>query len=175
MALVLAILEVQIEGGQGWAAKLPTWRPGRDSKWQKIYKIMSGKDMTGYHLAMFSFVFLIFHLPFFIGLRWSMAIELELVSIFFLFIVMWDFLWFVVNPYFSLKNFHRHHNFWHRNWLWKLPTDYYISISISFILATLIHFFTRPYLTEWLIISTVFLFLIFSTWLIVKIFKPDWE
>jgi len=28
VALVLAFLEVQIEGKHGWASKLPTWKPG---------------------------------------------------------------------------------------------------------------------------------------------------
>ncbi|MBI4036842.1 hypothetical protein HY385_00245, partial [Candidatus Daviesbacteria bacterium] len=64
MATVLAILEIQIEGKHGWAKNLPTWRPKSQSFFVKLYsKMMSGKEMTGYHLSMFSFVVLIFHLP----------------------------------------------------------------------------------------------------------------
>ncbi|MCD4705862.1 hypothetical protein K8R61_02150, partial [bacterium] len=73
MALVLAILEVQIEGKNGWAASLPTWRPSEKERYVKFFKkIMGGKEMTGYHLSMFSFVALIFHIPFFFGLSWSL-------------------------------------------------------------------------------------------------------
>jgi len=32
----LAILEIQIEGEHGWAAKLPTWRPPKESKIAKF-------------------------------------------------------------------------------------------------------------------------------------------
>ena len=38
MALVLAILEVQVEGANGWAADLPTWRPNPNKWYSKLYK-----------------------------------------------------------------------------------------------------------------------------------------
>ena len=103
LALVLAFLEVQVEGEHGWAAKLPCWRPG--GKWYaRIYtKVLGGKEMTGYHIGVFSFAFLMFHLPYMWGLLWSMGAEFATLSAFFLFVVVWDFLWFVINPHYGKR------------------------------------------------------------------------
>ena len=52
--------EIQIEGPNGWATSLPTWRiehhPLLDIFW-------GGRAMTGYHAWFFSFILLVFHLP----------------------------------------------------------------------------------------------------------------
>lgn len=46
--LVLAHLEIQIEGSHGWAEKLPTWR------WDsRAVRRWFGKPVTGYHLCAF--------------------------------------------------------------------------------------------------------------------------
>src|SRR6476469_4487627 len=53
IALILAHLEIQIEGPHGWAEKLPTWRwdgPGV-RRW-------FGKPVTGYHLCLVMFILL---------------------------------------------------------------------------------------------------------------------
>lgn len=135
LAVVLAVLEIQIEGEHGWAKNLPTWRPKSDFWLAKIYrKFMSGKDLTGYHLAMFGFVFLIMHLPFFRGVEWSEINEWETLSLFFIFAITWDYLWFIFNPSYPLHKFKAEHIWWHKKWLGPLPLDYYLGILISFIL-----------------------------------------
>lgn len=133
LAVVLAILEIQIEGAHGWAQNLPTWRP-TNIKFRKIYqKIMSGKEPTGYHLIMFTFVLLILHLPYVFGLELTLFNWLKTISFFFMFIVLWDFLWFVLNPHYPLKHFTKEHIWWHKKWWGWLPTDYYFGIIISFL------------------------------------------
>ena len=137
MAVVLAILEIQIEGEHGWAKKLPTWRPHPDHPVARIYaKIMSGKELTGYHAAMFTFVFLIFHLPYVFGLTFTIDHWLKTLSLFFIFVALWDFLWFVLNPYYPLKNFAKN-NPNHKEFFLGMPTDYYYSVAFSLILACL--------------------------------------
>ncbi len=177
MAIVLAILEVQIEGKHGWATNLPTWRPGDDKWYAKFYKkIMGEKEMTGYHLAMFSFVFLIFHLPIFWVYSWSLKEELDIISIFFIFIVIWDYLWFVVNPHFTIKNFKGDHIFWHRKWIGKWPSDYWFASLVSFLIAVIIDLFLNEgYLVKWLLMFVIFLSLTFLTKILIKKFKPEWE
>jgi len=177
LALVLACLEVQIEGGDGWAANLPTWRPCGESWYVKIYqKVFSGKEMTGYHLAMFSFVALIFHLPFFWGVKWSWPAEIDVWSIFFLFIVIWDYLWFVVNPHFSLKKFSGEHIFWHQKWWGSWPQDYWLAVGVSFVLAAAnAIFFWSGYFVQWLITFFIFCGATFAVKIFIKVFKPDWE
>jgi hypothetical protein len=177
MALILAILEVQIEGAHGWAKNLPTWRANPSKWYAKIYmKMMEGKEMTGYHLSMFFFVALIFHLPFFFNTIWSIAAELNVIIIFLLFVVLWDYLWFVVNPFFTVRNFKGNHLFWHQKWFLKLPRDYWNAILISFFLALLNNaYYTSGYLKNWLIMLLMFVVLTILAKALIKIFKPEWE
>lgn len=64
LAVFLAILEIQIEGPHGWAKNLPTWRPKSKGLILRLYqKLMSDREATGYHMVMFTFVLLMFHLP----------------------------------------------------------------------------------------------------------------
>ncbi len=175
-ALVLAILEVQIEGGNGWAKNIPTWRPDPKKWYAKLYKkIMSGKELTGYHLSMFSFVFLIFHLPFFFGSSWNILKQIDVLCVFLIFIIIWDYLWFIVNPHFTIKNFKGDHIFWHSKWFFGLPRDYIGSIGISFIIAVITDQFFNFYLKEWFIFFiTTLVLTVFTKWFI-KTFKPEWE
>lgn len=134
LALTLAFLEVQIEGEHGWARQLPCWRP-HNSKWfARLYaRVMCGKEMTGYHLAVFSFSFLVLHLPYVWGLPWDIGSEFCTLSVFFMFVVVWDFLWFVINPHYGIKKFCSGRVPWHRVWLLGLPVDYYGGIILSFV------------------------------------------
>src|SRR4029077_20433942 len=96
IAFVLAQLEIQIEGPRGWAEGLPTWR------WQSPAVLRgAGKPITGYHVFLLSFILLFIHLPLmYLGFSWQR--EAELMSMFCLLAVFWDFLWFVCNPHFGL-------------------------------------------------------------------------
>ncbi|MBI5622043.1 hypothetical protein HY933_04250 [Candidatus Falkowbacteria bacterium] len=132
LAVVLAILEIQVEGPHGWAKNLPTWRPLSTKWYVRLYqRLMSGKEFTGYHLTMFIFVLLIFHLPYVFGLELTLTHWLQTMSLYFMFVVLWDFLWFVLNPYYPLKKFKREHIWWHQKWLWLAPVDYYAGLLIS--------------------------------------------
>jgi hypothetical protein len=51
LALLLANVEVQIEGSAGWAANLPTWRI--EDGWL-LDLFWGGRPMTGYHVYIFS-------------------------------------------------------------------------------------------------------------------------
>ena len=68
MALFLAQVEIQIEGGAGWATSLPTWRI--EQHWL-LDIFWGGRAMTGYHAWMFPFIAMVFHLPLFFMQRWS--------------------------------------------------------------------------------------------------------
>jgi hypothetical protein len=177
ISLIFAIVEVQIEGAHGWAAKLPTWRPIPSKWYARAYKkLMSGKELTGYHLSVISFLMLVFHLPFFFGLKWNISKELDILSIFSLFVVVWDYLWFVVNPKFTIKNFKGDHIFWHSKWFLKLPIDYWFLCGISLFIAIINYLiFNENYIKEWLVIFFLLLvFTIITKWFI-KTFKPEWE
>lgn len=137
LATVLAWLEIQIEGKYGWAEKSPCWRPNQDSRIAKLYAlIVAGKPMTGYHLTMFAFVFLILHFPFFAGSAWTIVKELEILSTCFIFSGCWDFLWFLWNPSYGLKRFKPQYIWWHKKWIaGKIPTDYPVGLIESLVLV----------------------------------------
>lgn len=135
MAMILAMLEIQIEGKYGWAHNLPTWRPKKKNLVIRAYqKIMGGREVTGYHLLMFTFVFLIFNFPYFYGLEFNFQNYLQTFSLFLIFIILWDFLWFVLNPYHPLKKFRQEHIWWHKKWLGRAPVDYYLGLLISLLI-----------------------------------------
>jgi hypothetical protein len=132
LSSLLAALEVQIEGPHGWAAKLPTWRINN----RFTQSILSGRPLTGYHVYLFTFVFIFVHLPFLIGLTsWSVAGELHVLSFNFLFWILEDFLWFIFNPAFGLKKFTHHDVWWHApTWWWIAPRDYWTMTALGLIL-----------------------------------------
>jgi len=135
IGFVLAILEIQIEGEHGWAEKLPTWRAKTGSKLDKIYKkFMADRELTGYHTALMIFILLFSHWPFIWNMHWSIWQELELLSFFVMLSVIWDFLWFILNPKLSLRKFNSKRVWWHKKWLGKFPVDYYTGILFSLIL-----------------------------------------
>lgn len=62
LGLFFAQTEIQIEGGAGWAANLPTWRI--EHHWL-LDIFWGGRPMTGYHAWVFPFIAMFFHFPFF--------------------------------------------------------------------------------------------------------------
>lgn len=126
IALVLALLEVQIEGPNGWASSLPTWRFAHP-RWLTL---ANGKPITGYHVCMIGLLLLLFHFPAVRG-PWSWRLEGELLSQFFLVAVFWDFLWFVLNPHYGLRRFRAGEVWWCRRWALGLPVDYWSGLAIS--------------------------------------------
>lgn len=158
LALVLAILEVQIEGPHGWAEKLPSWRPKAGHWSGRFYSwLTGGKPLTGYHLSIFGFLLVVLHLPFVWGVRWSGRGELAVLSMFFLVAATWDFLWFAVNPHFGLKKFKAIHIWWHQKWLGPWPLDYYLALVLSVLLYLPLANNYVVNLVEWLKIFGVFL------------------
>lgn len=139
-AFQYALLEVQTEGGVGWALAAPTWR-----KQSWIYgRVMNGKELTGYHLIMFFLpIYLLFGV-FIFDRYWSGEWRLaswqhtvELVSWFLGMSVNWDFLWFPFNITFGLKRFRRGEIHWHRKWIGPVPADY-VGALVGIALLTVI-------------------------------------
>lgn len=131
--LVLAWLEVQIEGEHGWAAKLPTWRgqPAWASERSLFFRVLraafragsGGNELTGYHIAMITFVFLSLMLPLAL-VGPSPALFVRCLGYFFLTCVTWDFLWFVINPAYGVRRFNKQTIKWHPNWIGPVPSAY---------------------------------------------------
>lgn len=154
LATWLALLEVQIEGKNSWAAALPCWRANPNSIVAKIYsKIMGGLPLTGYHAVMFSFVFVILHFPFFTNTSWKISEEMKVCSAYFLLSASWDFLYFVWNPYFFLIKDDPNAIANHKTWILGLfPADYTgaVLISLLFIVIAAILVKESTVILQWL-------------------------
>jgi len=171
--LLLAAFEVQIEGKYGWAEKLPTWRPDRSKWYYKAYSIiMSDKELTGYHLLVFSFVLIFLHYPYFAGQAWNFSAELKTISFFFLISITWDFLWFVLNPYYGIKRFKSEHIWWHKKWFLFMPKSYYFAIIISALLYSGFSL-NLVLFKEWLLIIGLFLVLILAVVIFSVVFRKN--
>ncbi len=127
MAVFFAEVEIQIEGPDGWAAKLPTWRI--ESHWL-LDILWGGRAMTGYHAWVFSFMALAFVSPLAFNGRWrrrDLGLALAGLAAFW---VSEDFLWFVLNPAFGWSRFEPTQVPWHKHWLGGVPVDYWVALGV---------------------------------------------
>jgi hypothetical protein len=137
-AFGLGCIEIEIEGGHGWAERLPTWYLKR-GRIGRIYGIAMGqRPLTGYHVFAFTIPLVIVHLPFGFGLEWNLGAELSQLAVFFALAVIWDYIWFVMNPAYTVSRFRRENVWWFQvPWIWRFPLDYYVGIVVSVALAGL--------------------------------------
>ena len=126
LAVILALWEIQIEGKNGWAGNLPCWRIRK--KW--IVKILGGRPLTGYHFFMITFLTFMIHLPIFFTV-WSWRLECLLLGFLIGLLPIEDFLWFVLNPHYRLKNFKRGKIWWHQRWWGPVPDFFWIGGLIA--------------------------------------------
>ena len=131
LALLFAQAEIQIEGASGWAAALPTWRIS-DAPVLRLF--FGGREITGYHVFMFSFMAAVFHLPLFLVLRWSWRLEARVLGCLSLFWFLEDVLWFVLNPAYGLARLTPEHVPWHPHWLLGVPVDYLLFPVVALVL-----------------------------------------
>ena len=110
-------------GTTRWASTLPTWR----FKNRLTRLFLGNRVATGYHVYFQLLVWTVLHVPYAVGLPFSLAAEMRIVAFGILFWVLEDYFWFVVNPAFGLRRFDREHIWWHAaNWWGVMPRDYWI-------------------------------------------------
>jgi hypothetical protein len=134
LAALFALVEIQIEGSQGWAAGLPTWRVER-SPWLEWF--WGGRALTGYHASVFPFMALAFHFGFLVHGRFSWRLEARVLGALALFWIAEDFLWFVMNPAYGLAAFRPGAIPWHKRWILGVPTDYPVFTALGAALLAL--------------------------------------
>ena len=99
---------------------------------------MGHRPLTGYHVFAFAIPLLILHLPFTMGVDWTLAGELTTLATYFVLAVVWDYLWFVLNPAYTVRRFERGRVWWFSvPWIWRFPLDYYLGVLLSVALAAL--------------------------------------
>ena len=127
-AFIWAKLEIEIEGKDGWAKNLPTWRIENHFL---LNWLMNGRPMTGYHAWAFTYIFFMFHVPAFWVGHWSWGLEARAVACVLFFWVAEDFLWFMLNPHFGWTKYRAQQIWWHRRWILGLPADHWGMIITS--------------------------------------------
>jgi len=132
MAALLALWEIQIEGKDGWAANAPCWRI--EKGW--VVKLTGGRPLTGYHLYMTLFLLGLVHLPLFFA-AWSWRLECLVLGFYVGMVFLEDFLWFVLNPHFGIRNFRKGKIWWHKDWWGPVPAMYWFLAAIVLALFTL--------------------------------------
>ena len=141
-----AYLEIQIEGENFWAGKLPCWR--KKVKWL-------GKDITGYHVGLIVFTLLLLYHPYAtLGVPFSIAEGLYLFSLAALISLFEDFTWSLINPSekFGVVNFKKNYIPLKNIFIGGLPIDYYFAVVLSSLFA-----FGAGRQNEWLGVFSVLL------------------
>lgn len=104
IALLIALVEIETEGKYGWAEKSATW--SKKFPTPKLFRLFSGtRTLTGYHLFLNIFLLLFMHATFVFSGNFSIDREFELLATYLTWTVYWDFLWFILNPYYGWKVF----------------------------------------------------------------------
>ena len=131
--IFLALLEIEIEWKNGWAQNLPTWRKVNTKAPMSFLR-----NLTGYHSTLMLMILCLHHVVF-IGFYWYFwpSDEFFILAFYFFLLIFWDFLWFVLNPHFTLKKFKKEHIIWYTDskWIFGFPIDYWYGIIGSIILA----------------------------------------
>lgn len=122
-AFLWARMEIAIEGKDGWASSLPTWRIEHHILLDLFW---GGRVMTGYHLWAFTGVLALFHLPLAWTGTWSIREELRVLGGVAFFWIAEDALWFAMNPHYGIRALRPERAPWHPRWFLGLPADYWI-------------------------------------------------
>lgn len=139
LSYFFANVEIAIEGSAGWAANLPTWRI--EKHWL-LDIFWGGRAMTGYHAWVFPFIAIFFHSSYAITRRFSWFYEMLILASLIYFWLAEDFLWFVINPAFTISKFSPEFIPWHKHWIVFAPTDYWVG---SFLIGMLLYFASRKW------------------------------
>ena len=134
LCTLMAGLEIEAEGKHGWAERMPTWYRTTGPIARLYGRLMGGKPLTGYHAFMFFLPLAFVHIPFFSGMAWTFAAECIALSNYFVVCVLWDFIWFVLNPHYGVRNFKKTTVWWHGKSPWVFgifPADYLYGIVIA--------------------------------------------
>lgn len=91
LSFLFAKLEINIEGNKGWAEDLPTWK-----------KNIGGFVLTGYHLFLWLFLIVVFHIPF-LFTSWTWDKEWFALSFLFTLLLLEDAFWFLLHDDFENK------------------------------------------------------------------------
>jgi hypothetical protein len=138
LAFLFAAVEIEVEGPHGWAERLPTWFRTRGRVARAYGLLMGGRPLTGYHLFMLPLPLAFFHLPYVEGVAWTWEGEARTLATYLAWAIVWDYLWFVLNPAWGMSRFRRGAVWWYGGrWVGPFPAAYALAMGTSLLLAGL--------------------------------------
>lgn len=135
--MVFAVIEIEAEGKYGWAEKLPTWYRV-NGKAAKLWKLINGRPLTGYHLAMLPLPIMIFLYPMVATSSLTFSGFFMQAAAYFAWLSVWDFCWFVLNPHYGVRRFRKENVWWFSQepWLFgRIPFSYIAAWTTSIVVA----------------------------------------
>ena len=139
ISIIYSLIEIEMEGEYGWCEKLPTAK-----------KVIS--SFTFYHLLMMVLIITLFYQQFHKKDIW--LIIFYITSFFFI----EDFLWFILNPYFTYDKYSKENIPWHKHWVGAQPIENYVCYLI-----TIITYFNTKFKSEQMTSIINIIILIFLT------------
>ena len=140
--LIYSLIEIEIEGPNGWCEKLPTCN----------FVKLGSKNMILYHIYMLIYL-TITYISMYTFTYNSISIEnvCNVVSNISLFLMVEDVLWFSLNPYYTIGKYTKEDITWHSNqpWIFSVPLDNYIILTLHILLSLydIIHLYNFVYST----------------------------
>ena len=111
VALLYSLMEIEMEGKDGWCKNLPTAK-----------NVIA--SFTWYHILMMIIIILIFYQTFRSLDIWMVVFYITS------FFLIEDFLWFVFNPFYGIKKYKKENIPWHKNWSAEVPIENFIGLAI---------------------------------------------
>jgi len=133
IAVIMALFEIQVEGTNGWAAQLPTWRIDIHFPILGMWWKSNEKPLTGYHLYLWLFSFILPHISF-LYVKWNWKRELHIISFYIFFSTFEGLLWFLLNPAWGWKKFRYGIPWYKEQWILGLPGEYWLRFALGFML-----------------------------------------
>jgi hypothetical protein len=147
--ILMALIEIEIEGPNGWAVELPTWRR---FNWISRF-VFGGRPATGYHVFMNLFLVLTFHSPLFHDLmNWEWGDEVKAWASFTIMAgLFWDWWWFILNPDYTWRGHRKSRVPWHPRWIGEyVNADHVVAFVGATAIAIIGYFTAEPeLLTKW--------------------------
>lgn len=136
IAIMIAAIEIEIEGMFGWAKMLPTWR----KKLMILSLLSGGREITGYWLYVNGLIFVLMHYNMLMqGFdNWSWQAEISNWVSWFILLPGWDVMWFIFNPHGMWEGLRAGKVPWHTKLAFGwVPLDYIVSVVSACLLAVL--------------------------------------
>ena len=114
VSIIYSLMEIEMEGPNGWCTHMPTAR-----------NILA--TFTFYHLLMMAFIILVFFQLFHRKDIWMIIMYTTL------FFFIEDVMWFMFNPYYTIKKYSKENIHWHTRWIFGQPIENYICYLVLII------------------------------------------